>query len=101
MRHGGTGARNLTNQEYRRMRQNTPARPPIWRPNLILLWLGMGLAFHLVYFGIPFPLRIGTWLHVLFWPVYVLLGMIRWIFYPFAMVALVCFAVMFISNSRR
>ena len=83
------------------MSKNAHARTSPLRPNLILLWLGMGLAFHLVYFGIPFPLRAGTWLHVLFWPAYVLLGMIRWIFYPFAMVALICFAAMFFVNSRR
>ncbi len=71
------------------------------RSNMVLLWLAIGLAFHLIYFGFPHPLRLFTWLHVLFWPVYVLLGMLRWVFYPFAMIAIVCFAVMFFVNLRR
>ena len=83
------------------MSNSNSVRTSAMRPNLILLWLGIGLAFHLVYFGIPYPLRIGTWLHVLFWPAYVMLGMVRWFFYPFAMVALVCFAVLFFFNARR
>lgn len=69
--------------------------------NMLLLWLAFGLAFQLVQFGLPHPLRLDTWLHVLFWPVYVLLRMLRWAFYPIAMVALIGFALIFAINARR
>ena len=83
------------------MSNQSVVRTPALKPSLILLWLGMGLAFQIVYFGLPHPLRIGTWLHVVFWPAYVLLGMARWVFYPFAMIAMLGFAVMFFFNGRR
>jgi hypothetical protein len=77
------------------MSNDARLRPSAFSPNMVLLWLAIGLAFQLIYFGIPHPLRLVTWLHVLFWPVFVLLGMLRWVFYPFAVIAILCFAAMF------
>ena len=83
------------------MRTRAPFRTAAVRPNMLLLWLAIGLVFHLLYFGLPHPLSLFSWLHVLFWPVYVLLGLVRWIFYPFAVLAILCFAMMFVFNARR
>ncbi len=54
-------------------------------------WLVMGLAYQVLYHGLQSPLSIGFWLHVLGWPVFVVLGLLRWVFMPFAVVALVGF----------
>ena len=66
--------------------------------SMIGYWLLMGLAYHVIYFGFPAPLRIGTWLHVIFWPIYIVLGLLRWVFYPFAIVALLGFVAVFMMN---
>ena len=58
------------------MSNQSVVRTPALKPSLILLWLGMGLAFQIVYFGLPHPLRI-------------------------AMIAMLGFAVMFFFNGRR
>jgi hypothetical protein len=83
------------------MRTRAPVRTAAMRPNMLLVWLAIGLVFHLLYFGLPHPFSLHTWLHVLFWPVYVLLGLVRWIFFPFAILAMLCFAMMFAFNFRR
>ena len=64
-------------------------------------YLLMGLAFHVIYFGFPSPFRLITWLHVLGWPFYVVLGLLRWIFFPFAVIALVFFVLVLLYNRRR
>lgn len=70
-------------------------------------WLGaylvIGLVFQLLYWGLPWPQYLGTWLHVLLWPVYVVLGMLRRLFIPFAFVALLGFAAVWFltAGSRR
>jgi hypothetical protein len=53
----------------------------------LIYWIVMGLAYHLIYYGIPWPLQLSTWLHVVGWPMYVMLGLLRWIFIPFAAIA--------------
>jgi hypothetical protein len=50
-------------------------------------WLAMGLAYHILYYGMPWPLQASTWVHVLGWPIFVMLGLLRWIFIPFAAAA--------------
>ncbi len=52
-------------------------------------YLGVGLLFQVLYHGIPWPLQVMTWLHVLGWPVFVLLGLARWVFMPFAVLSVV------------
>lgn len=59
-----------------------------WATSWIGIYLLIGLAFQLIYFGVPGLLRLGSWLHVLAWPAYVVLGMLRRLFLPFAFVAL-------------
>ena len=58
------------------------------RGMLIGWWLIMGVVFHVIYFGLPNPLAVLFWLHVVFWPAFVLLGLLRWFFLPFAVVSL-------------
>ena len=74
------------------------------RVNLLSCWLGMGLAFHLVYHGFPNPFRLASWIYVWGWPYFVVVGMIRWFFMPFAFTALLCLlcvALMHLRRSRR
>ncbi len=52
-------------------------------------YLGVGLLFQVLYHGIPWPLQVMTWLHVLAWPLYIVLGLARWIFMPFAVLSIV------------
>ena len=66
--------------------------------SMIGYWLLMGLAYHVIYFGFPHPFRLFTWLHVIFWPIYIVLGLLRWVFYPFAIVALLGFVAVFMMN---
>jgi hypothetical protein len=71
------------------------------RLNLVVCYLIMGLLFRLLFHGFPWPFSIATWLHVLVWPVYVMLGLLRWIFYPFAVLAIIGFAAAFLLSRRR
>lgn len=57
--------------------------------SLTLFYFSMGLLFQVLYYGVPWPLRIATWLHVLGWPVFVVLGFARWLFLPFAVLAII------------
>ena len=57
--------------------------------SLTLFYLSMGLLFQVLYHGVPWPLRAMTWLHVLGWPVFVVLGFARWLFLPFAVLAII------------
>ena len=52
-------------------------------------YLAVGLAYQILFRGIPWPLRIATWLHVTLWPLYLALGLARWLFLPFAILSLV------------
>lgn len=62
----------------------------------------MGLAYQLIYHGFESPLSLGFWLHVLIWPVYVAIGMLRMLFFPFAVVSLLgLFALMAFSRGPR
>jgi hypothetical protein len=81
-------------------RVNGPVRPGN-SGNLAVYYLLMGLAFQVIYFGFPSPFRLITWLHVLGWPFYVVLGLLRWIFFPFAVIALVFFVLVLLYNRRR
>jgi hypothetical protein len=63
-------------------------------------WLVMGLAYQLLYHGLQSPLSIGFWLHVLGWPVFVMLGLLRWVFMPFAIVSLVGFLAIALLEQR-
>jgi hypothetical protein len=83
------------------MRGPTPRRGPGLSTGLGGYYLLMGLAFQLIYFGIQSPLRLVTWFHILGWPFYVVLGLLRWVFYPFAVVALVLFLVVLVYDRRR
>ena len=74
---------------------------PSLRTNLVLYWLVMGLTYQLLYHGIESPLRPDFWLHVIGWPIYVVLGLLRWIFFPFATVALLIFLGIFMFEFRR
>jgi hypothetical protein len=69
--------------DAQRRRPQTAAQGGSWA----VYWVLMGLAYHIIYHGIPWPLQLSTWLHVLGWPVYVMLGLLRWIFIPFAAAA--------------
>ena len=51
-------------------------------------YLAVGLAYQILFHGIPWPLRIATWLHVTLWPLYLALGLARWLFLPFAILSL-------------
>jgi lysylphosphatidylglycerol synthetase-like protein (DUF2156 family) len=61
----------------------------------------MGLAYQLLYHGLQSPLRLEFWFHVLGWPVFVVLGLLRFVFMPFAVVALVGFLAIALFESRR
>ena len=52
-------------------------------------YLAVGLAYQILFHGIPWPLRILTWLHVTLWPMYLALGIARWLFLPFAILSLI------------
>lgn len=79
-----------------------PARRlPSLHVNLVLYWLVMGLAYQLLYHGIQSPLSVSFWFHVLGWPVYVILGLLRWLFFPFAIVAIIVFAGIIIYEMKR
>ena len=56
--------------------------------SLTLFYLAMGFLFQVLYHGVPWPLRLATWLHVLGWPVFVVLGLARWLFLPFAVLSI-------------
>jgi len=51
-------------------------------------WLVMGLAYQIIYHGFASPLSLGFWLHVILWPGFVALGMLRMLFFPFAVASL-------------
>jgi len=57
--------------------------------SLTLFYFSMGLLFQVLYYGVPWPLRVTTWLHVLGWPAFVVLGFARWLFLPFAVLAII------------
>jgi len=63
-------------------------------------WVAMGLAYHIIYYGIPWPLQLSTWLHILGWPVFVLFGLLRWIFIPFAAAAFLGAVMLRAVNAR-
>ena len=66
------------------------------RAYLLGWWLLMGLAFQIIYFGFPNPLTLPFWLHLVFWPAFVLLGLLRWFFLPFAVVSLLALGGLFV-----
>ena len=70
--------------------------------DLLVCWLALGLAFHLLYHGVPHPLRFWSWAWIAGWPIFVVAGMIRWFFMlPFATVAFAGFLLVFLARSRR
>ena len=68
--------------------------------SLTIFYLAMGLLFQVLYHGVPWPLRITTWLHVIGWPVFVLLGFARWVFIPFAVLSIVGLLAIFALRPR-
>lgn len=65
-----------------------------------IYWIVMGLAYNIIYYGIPWPLQLATWLHVLGWPVFVMLGLLRWIFIPFAATAFLAAVILHVMHAR-
>lgn len=65
------------------------------------VYLVIGLLFQILYFGVPWPFHASTWLHVLGWPIYVVLGMLRRLFIPFAFLALIGLGLVWFMRARR
>jgi hypothetical protein len=63
--------------------------------------LGGNGAYQFLYFGLPWPGQLSTWLHVLGWPAFVVLGLLRWIFMPFAVLAFLGFLAVVLLRRRR
>ncbi len=69
-----------------------------WTTSWLGVYLLIGLAFQLIYFGLPWPQHLGTWLHVAGWPIYVVVGMLRRLFIPFAFLALLGLLAVFAAR---
>ncbi len=69
--------------------------------DIAVAYLVIGLLFQVLYHGFPWPFSLGTWLHVLVWPVFVVFGLLRWVFYPIAMLALIGLALAYFHYRRR
>lgn len=69
--------------------------------NLAIVYLVIGLLFHLLYYGFPWPFSLSTWLHVLIWPYFIVLRVLRWVFVPFAMIAIVALVATYFYSQRR
>ena len=67
---------------------------------LWLYYFGVGLLFQVLYHGFPWPLRVITWLHVLAWPLYVVLDLARWVFMPFALLSILGLLAIFAARGR-
>ena len=80
-------------------RRSSPL-PPL-RVSLLACWLTVGVAFHLIYHGLPHPLALRSWFYILAWPLPVMAGMLRWVFMPFAAMAFICFLAVFLVDRRR
>ena len=63
-------------------------------------YLAVGLVYQVLFHGIPWPLRVMTWLHVTLWPMYLALGLARWLFLPFAILSLIGLLAIAAFNRR-
>jgi hypothetical protein len=68
---------------------------------LAVAYLVIGALFQLIFFGFGSPFSLWTWIHVLGWPVFIVLGFLRRLFFLFALLAILVFAAFLILHRAR